>query len=621
MSLSTLKKRKVDSENRQFNSEWTQKYLFVFATGKPVCLLCSECISVCKEYNLRRHFKTNHANFDTTFPLGSDARHQKILGLTSCYEQRRRTLFRACSEQERATSASLRVAWILGKKKRPFTDAETVKECMLASIEEVVTDEKTRNSVIDSIKNIPISDTTTSRRVETLASDVFETLLDKLKRAEVMSLAVDESTDSSDVAQLCLYVRFFDGECFREDLLGLIPLDGHTTGEILFEKVISFFRENQLELSRINMLVTDGAPAMSGRTRGLSARLADVAPQLRSLHCLIHQSLLCAKLSGELKETMDSVMAIINFIRSTSSLQHRLFRQLLSDMSAQYTDLLIHNDIRWLSKGNALKRFCELKEEILAFLRNSKQKKADTFLCLMENAEFHAAVCFLSDVFHHLNLLNTELQGRDKTVAQLVERLQAFQKRLALFSADLCSGKMLHFPALRTAGLQTTEAMTGFINALKTNFAARFKHFSIPTEVMGFVNDPFCVDVVGEFAVKAKELVVSLNEACLQLELIDIQSSADLKQSLQLAGSEKFWTREVSHQKFPNSRRLALFVLTMFGSTYTCESAFSHMNAIKTSNRASLTAEHLHHCMRIAMTSYTPDFTALAKSNKCHFSH
>ena len=54
---------------------------------------------------------------------------------------------------------------------------------MLESIEEVFTDEKTRNRVIDSIKNIPISDTTTSRRVETLASDVFQTLLDKLKKA------------------------------------------------------------------------------------------------------------------------------------------------------------------------------------------------------------------------------------------------------------------------------------------------------------------------------------------------------------------------------------------------------------------------------------------------------
>ena len=117
MLLSTLKKQKVDSENRQFNSEWTQKYLFVFASGKPVCLLCSECISVSKEYNLRRHFKTNHANFDATFPLGSDARRKKILGLTSCYEQRRQTLFRACSDQERAASASQRVAWILGKIK------------------------------------------------------------------------------------------------------------------------------------------------------------------------------------------------------------------------------------------------------------------------------------------------------------------------------------------------------------------------------------------------------------------------------------------------------------------------------------------------------------------------
>ncbi|KAJ8363603.1 hypothetical protein SKAU_G00124340 [Synaphobranchus kaupii] len=193
------KKRKFDSENRQFNNEWTEKYLFIDVSGKPVCLICNECLSVCKEYNLRRHFKTTHANFDATFPPDSTARRQKILGLTSCYEQRRRTLFRVCTEQERATSASLRVAWILAKKKKPFTDSETVKECMLASVGEVVTDEKTRRSIIDSIKQIPISDSSNMRRVEALASDVFETLLDKLRKAEVMSLAVDESTDNSDV--------------------------------------------------------------------------------------------------------------------------------------------------------------------------------------------------------------------------------------------------------------------------------------------------------------------------------------------------------------------------------------------------------------------------------------
>ncbi len=98
---------------------------------------------------------------------------------------------------------------------------------------------------------------------------------------------------------------------------------------------------------------------------------------------------------------------------------------------------------------------------------------------------------------------------------------------------------MLHFPTLRTSGQQITAVMTGFIDALKTNFTDRFDNFSIPAEVRKFVKEPSCVNVEGEFASKSKELVVS-DEASLQLELNDIQSSDDLRQSLQVAGSEMF---------------------------------------------------------------------------------
>ena len=48
---------------------------------------------------------------------------------------------------------------------------------------------------------------------------------------------------------------FFDGECFPEDLLGLIPMEVHTTEEILFTKIVSFFEVNNLDLARVNMLV------------------------------------------------------------------------------------------------------------------------------------------------------------------------------------------------------------------------------------------------------------------------------------------------------------------------------------------------------------------------------
>ncbi len=160
------------------------------------------------------------------------------------------------------------------------------------------------------------------------------------------------------------------------------------------------------------MLVTDGAPSMAGRVNGLSARLSAVAPRMKSLHCLIHQSVLCTRLCGELKNTMDSVMAIINFIRSKSSLQHRLFRTMLADMSAEHCDLLLHNNIRWLSKGNALQRVCELREEIVTFLRDCKHKQADCLSQMLDDG-FVSQMCFLRDIFHHLDVLNLTLQ--DKT--------------------------------------------------------------------------------------------------------------------------------------------------------------------------------------------------------------
>ncbi|KAG7222948.1 hypothetical protein INR49_029170, partial [Caranx melampygus] len=56
--------------------------------------------------------------------------------------------------------------------------------------------------------------------------------------------------------------------------------------------------ENNLDFAHVNILVMDGGPSMVGRNQGLAARMAAVAPQMRSLHCLIHQSPLCSKLSG-----------------------------------------------------------------------------------------------------------------------------------------------------------------------------------------------------------------------------------------------------------------------------------------------------------------------------------
>ena len=52
------------------------------------------------------------------------------------------------------------------------------------------------------------------------------------------SLAVDESTDTSDTAQLSIFIRGVDsGLCVTEEFLGLQSMHGTTTGKDLFEEV------------------------------------------------------------------------------------------------------------------------------------------------------------------------------------------------------------------------------------------------------------------------------------------------------------------------------------------------------------------------------------------------
>ncbi|QQP50772.1 Uncharacterized protein FKW44_011896 [Caligus rogercresseyi] len=54
---------------------------------------------------------------------------------------------------------------------------------------------------------------------------------------------------------------------------------------------------------------------------------------------------------------MTPVVRIINIIRSKAK-QHRSFKVLLEELSAEYRDLLLHTDIRWSAEGGFYFGFC-----------------------------------------------------------------------------------------------------------------------------------------------------------------------------------------------------------------------------------------------------------------------
>lgn len=82
------------------------------------------------------------------------------------------------------------------------------------------------------------------------------------------------------------------------------------------------------------------------------ARMKEDNPELISYHCIIHQSVLCPTLSDEYAEVINTMIRMVNFLRASSSHQHRMLREFLREVDANADDLLLHNNVRWLGKGS-----------------------------------------------------------------------------------------------------------------------------------------------------------------------------------------------------------------------------------------------------------------------------
>ncbi len=111
-----------------FEDDWTERYAFILpkSSTKPFCLICNETVGVVKGGNVKRHYETKDRYFERQFPQNTEARTAKLRQLKSSYESTNKLLVRALTPQERATEASFRVAWVLSKNKKPFSDAEIV---------------------------------------------------------------------------------------------------------------------------------------------------------------------------------------------------------------------------------------------------------------------------------------------------------------------------------------------------------------------------------------------------------------------------------------------------------------------------------------------------------------
>lgn len=351
---------------------------------KAVCLICQNIVSVFKEYNLRRHYETQHK--DKYDCLVGEVRKDKILKLKNTLTTQQNTFVKQKQLNISSLRASFQVAKLIARTGRPFVEGELVKKCLLSVAKEMCPEKA------DLFSTVSLSGPTITRRIEEMGDNLHQHLQNSTKKLSYFSLALDESNDVRDSAKLLIFICGSNDDFeVIEELAALQSIKGTTTGEDIYEKVCQTMNGLELDWAKLASVTTDGVPSMVGSKKRVIARINQEMDKHNhshpiAIHCLIHQQALCSK-SLKWDSVMKIVVSCVNFIRA-HALNHRQFQEFLSELNVDYEDVLYHTEVR-----RVLKRFYDLLPQITTFLL-SKNKEVPE----LNDAEWKWHLAFLTDV-------------------------------------------------------------------------------------------------------------------------------------------------------------------------------------------------------------------------------
>ena len=249
-----------------------------------------------------------------------------------------------------------------------------------------------------------------------------------------------------------------------------------------------------------------------------------------------------------------------------------------------------------------------MREEIILFLQ-MKGIVCD-FEEKMSCEEWKYEFMFTIDMFGKLNELNVKLQGKGMLVHKMLENLKSFRNKLSLFARQAGERKFCHFPLMEKQKVSSSASskVKSHLLSLENEMANRFQDFERLNPEISLISQPFSTDI-------------DTAPDDVQLELIDLQADNVLKEKFNNMTIPDFY-QHLSPDQYPCMKEFAAKLMSIFGSTYICEQSFSCMKINKSKCRSVLTDANLQAIMRIATSSYSPNFKQLVKNcERLHSSH
>jgi len=225
----------------------------------------------------------------------------------------------------------------------------------------------------------------------------------------------------------------------------------------------------------------------------------------------------------------------------------------------------------------------------------------------------------MCDITEKLNELNRGLQGENKIISQMVNKVFAFEEKLEIYYKEI-QNKVLHnFPTLikvKQDDIVISETnkiiIINHLAALSKEFKRRFQDLRAVKNCFLLIENPWHLEVTSITQLAA--LTVSEYSKVFD-EFIELKNDTNFEAIFKEKREQKeyieFWN--LVPGKYKTLQKCAHFLMTMFTSTYLCETSYSKMKYAKNVYRNRLTDSHLDDLLRVACSNYKPDMSKIVK--------
>ena len=172
------------------------------------------------------------------------------------------------------------------------------------------------------------------------------------------------------------------------------------------------------------------------------------------------------------------------------------------------------------------RRVFELRNELLTFFKEKNYEFKNDF----ENDNFISRMAYLFDIFQTLNVINLLFQGSNSTIAVFISKLEAFTRKLDVWTKNVESKQFGMFQLLTTFSVEPNDQLSQEIYDHLKLLRMELLHYFPDLVSCTYAVNPFCIDPA--------LLPVGTGE---QEEIIDIQVDDTAKSKLNECSLIDFW--------------------------------------------------------------------------------